>query len=337
MLPTGVEVQALVQALAATHSSRNHEVENLHTRLSQLQNERARETEQSAQIGVDHEAARHQNAELLDESRRRHLQEVESLASQLADTRRRGDEAADSAVQHSESLSLLRATFEAAEQRLEDAEITHAELLQRALRAENLCRQLTAKVEDKNSELKRANEDREGLLGEVERRQVVEHALVEVSDAGRRMEGEIAELRRENLRQQRHSTTLEETQTSLEEELRRVRGDAEDQQNEVLRRAALLDSRAEDSARRLASNSATIRATEAERDNALRESSWLRCELAALQRLERERDHGRNAQSYDADAGSLSSTIIVEQRLRERAEQAHSNALDFNSGGRVLA
>merc|ERR1740117_2858717 len=162
-----------------------------------------REKLQAAQERTNYEAERQQEADEHLTERRRLLQELQESACQLAEARRRGDEVGSAVARDSATLAQMRGKCEAVERHLEDAEITHADLLQRSLKAENLCRQLTARLEEKDAQLLRANEDREGLLGEVQRRQRAEYGLTEMTETVRRMEAEIAELGQEKLGLQR--------------------------------------------------------------------------------------------------------------------------------------
>jgi len=333
-LPAWIEVQTLVETLAANHRSREHELESFQLQFGEVEAERTREKLQAAQERIDYEAERQQEADEHLAERRRLLQELQDSAFQLAEARRRGDELGSAVARDSATLAQMRGKCEAAERHLEDAEITHADLLQRSLKAENLCRQLTARLEEKDAQLLRANEDREGLLGEVQRRQRAEYGLAEMTETVRRMEAEIAELGQEKLGLQRESAGLVEARERLQGELRMARADSEESRVEGQRRAALLDARAEDLGRRLASSTAATQAAEMARDDTLREASWLRCEVATFQRFERDRENNRSSPGLEPDAWRQSATS-VEQRLRDRAEQAHSNALEVKSRGHV--
>jgi hypothetical protein len=330
-LPSWIEVQMLVDALAAHHHVREREMENLQLKLRQVEGERDREQNQARQAKADYEAELRQEAEMRESERRRQSQEAQTSFTQLAEARRRGDEALNAVSQESAALAQMRARFEAAERRLEDAEITHADLLQRALKAENMCRQLSAKVEEQDVDLQRAHEDREGLLGEVERRQRAEYGLAEITQTAKKKEIEFTGLEQQKLALQRENTMLADANSRLQEELQNARSVVEDEINEAQRRVLLLDTRAEDLGHRLASASAAARSAEMARDDALREASWLRCELATFQRLEHDRESRRNGRSIDTDTSRQhlqEHLATVEQRLRERAKQAHSDALE---------
>lgn len=334
-LPAWIETQTLVNALAANHGTHDSELERLRLQLRLQEEQLVREKEQVAQLDLDRKAERRKEVELRESERQRHLQELQASAAQLVEARKRGDEGVAASSRDSANLVKAHARCEATERKLEDAEITHADLLQRALKAENLCRQLTAKLQEKETQLQQANEDREGLLSEVELRQNAERGLAEASEAGVQMKGEIAELRQEKTRLQRENASLTEAHARLTGDLRKACAEVEERGTEAQRRASLLDVRAEDLERRLTTSSNALRAAETARDDAVREVAWLRCELATFQRFEHDREYSRFSQGHDADAGWQASAA-VEQRLRQRAEQAHSNALEFKPRGRAL-
>lgn len=336
VLPAWIEAQTLVTSLAANHSSREHALANFKLQLGRLESENMREREQTASAATARQIERQKEAETFEGDRRQHIQELETANSQIAELRRRGDEAVSLAARDAKALVQMRSTIEAADRRLEDAEITHADLLQRALKAENLCRQLTANFQEKEVQLQQANEDRAGLLGEVERRQLAERKLSEATEGRRQLEAEVARFAQEKLSLQHESASLANVRDQLEAELRKASHDTEDRNVEMQRRTALQDTRAEDLGRRLASSSAAVRAAETARDDALRESSWLRCELANFQRLDNNdrkiSNSGTRDTELDASLGRPPMST-VEQLLRERTARSHSDALEFASRG----
>merc|ERR1711865_400447 len=96
-----------------------------------------------------------------------------------------------------------------------------------------------------------------------------------------------------------------------------------------------------DLGRRLASSSATIRAAETARDDALREASWLRCELSTFQRLEQDRKssstRGGYPESDSAPGRQPWSTVAENSSLHDRSEHdLPSDALEFTSRGRLF-
>jgi len=320
-----------VDALAAQHHSHERERYSFKLQLAQLENERANEKKQVAQAMLDYKSQLQKETELRDLDLQQHARELEASAAQLAEAKRCGDEAVAAVSEDAAALAQMRIKFEEAERRLEDAEVTHAELLQRTMKAENLCRQLTAKIDEKDEQLKRTNEDREGLLGEVDRRQQAERALAEMSETLREKDARLVELEQQQTVSQRERASLVEAREKLQVDLQRAFADMEEQKSAGQRRLALLDARAEDLGRRLASSITATRAAELARDDAMREASWLRCELATVERLGQDRD-ARCPSSHSNESNSWRQSLtLVEKRLRERAEQAHSDALEMQS------
>jgi len=327
-LPAFIEMQRLAESLAAIHSGRSSEMEDLRFQITCLQNDCAKERLNSARVEEAGIAKLREEADAFDVERRRRMQELHSSALELAETQRRRDEAISSAQRESAALAQTRARLDAADRHIEDAEVVHAELLQRALKAENLCRQMSAKMQEREAELQRISEDRQGLLKEVEFRQRAERDLAEARDLQRRVEGERNELFQEKMKLQQEYFLLAEAREGSEKEFKGALADAKDRTAEAQRRSSLLDARIEDFEKRDIARDSAVKLLEKERDDALREASWLRCELGAFQRLE----HDREIRKYHADpelqAGreALSS---VEQQLRERAEQAYAAAVAF--------
>jgi hypothetical protein len=324
-LPVWIELQMLVEALAAANGGRDNELDNMRLKIGRLDGELVREKDKCAKAEGASATQMRQDAEALEDERRRHAQELRAYVAELEGARKRCDEAVGSAARDSRSLAQACSKLEAAERRIEDAEITHADLLQRALKAENLCRQLGGKLQEKDTELRRINQDREDLLHEVERRQRFESELAAAKDIQVRLETEITEISQKRAALQRENQVLVDTRERLETELQHARTDIKEHAIEAQRRASLLDARAEDLNRRLSSSDAALRAAENERDKALREASWLRCELAALQRHEQDREK----RHLHSDPFGRQALTDVEQRLRERAKQAHSDAMEF--------
>jgi len=169
-------------------------------------------------------------------------------------------------------------------------------------------------MHEQDEQLRRVLEDREGLLGEVERRQQAERSLLDAREAEEQLKAENTQLHSE-LRRER--AALIEVQENFEGQLRQAKAETEDLDVEAQRKAALQDEHAEDLGRQLASAATALQSVESERDDALREASWLRCELAALQRLEQDREH--RSRILDAEMDSTHQALsAAEHRLRER-------------------
>jgi len=310
---------ALTETLAQIHHARLREVESLRSRLRLL--EEKRKADEDAAERRDTEQRR-VNEEQLDQEGargRQYRQELHALTAGLQEERHRAELATAAKAHEAESLARAQNQLEFVKRQVQEGEIKHADLLQRAARAEGLCRQLGGKAQDKDDQLQRALADRDHLQGEAQQLQHAERALVEVRDAERAAQ----------IHCQQQYSTLAEVRECLENELYRSKRDADDRVCEAQRKAALLEGRADDLDRRLAGASVALRSVEVERDDALREVSWLRCELAAQQRWGSDRGQrlaGRLDAELDTTHGELGA---AERRLweRERADRERDACL----------
>jgi len=313
-LSAWVELQGLEQALAARHSTRAREVDDVFLKMQRLQAGRSEEQEEARcrSAALEAELSDLKQAQALE--RRQQAHQLSLLSIEVEHERHRAEQAADAAAREAGSLMKAYGRQEATERKLQEAELTHADILQRAARAEGLCRQLGAKMHEQDEQLRRVLEDREGLLGEVERRQQAERSLLDAREAEEQLKAENTQLHSE-LRRER--AALIEVQENFEGQLRQAKAETEDLDVEAQRKAALQDEHAEDLGRQLASAATALQSVESERDDALREASWLRCELAALQRLEQDREH--RSRILDAEMDSTHQALsAAEHRLRER-------------------
>eukprot|EP00927_Polykrikos_kofoidii_P032289 TRINITY_DN27559_c0_g1_i1.p1 TRINITY_DN27559_c0_g1~~TRINITY_DN27559_c0_g1_i1.p1 ORF type:complete len:922 (+),score=147.50 TRINITY_DN27559_c0_g1_i1:169-2934(+) len=300
-----LEPSAFLQTLATINGARANEMESARAEVTRVRSMRSQDLTKAEGRLLEQsreEEARCQEAEA---ERNSTMLELREASSELVDAQRRLGVFEVASAEHASALEDVRGLLRASDMSCQDAELRLADLVQRAQKAEALCRQLSGRVEDQGEQIERLIVERDGFFAAAEGRKRAELLLSDARVLAQRLAENC-----DRVRLELHSecATLTETTKELAEEYRQARAHTHDIEATEERQAALFVGRASDFARRLEDAEADLRAVRSERDEALREASLLRCDLSVEQQLRIEQEYrlnSRHTRSNDCDSHSV--------------------------------
>lgn len=328
-----LEILSLAEALASLNSRRGQEMEELRQRLGRLEDllEEAKARRSAAENNLQHmsaewraeeEATKHQNdrglraiSEELTEERRQKAALSEAREAQVL-----------SISESVDALTHARRRITELERAASQAELNRADLLQRAQQAEANCRLLTSEVQKRDDRVRLVTDDREALMQEITRRERTEQDLLRSKQSNNEAFEEACQsLDRRHAELQEEHEALHESSRLFQEDAHRFQLVAEGRDSQARHKIASLEAQAEELAQRAEDAESVaqevVMAAMAERDAALREASWLHCEVSAERRFLRERAHRsevahRQETAYQSDgACSLETNSVASEGL----------------------